>query len=303
MSALRPVVRGLTVRGVPRQPAIFLVFFSFILLIIGLVSLIIPPIITETAAFLRNFPSIVESINPDLQQYFDVSSLAQYLPNVTTNVVSLISGLFSNFIFVLTTLFFALYFLLEEDLFPRLLGPYLTKKEIRYYEEVALHVERRLTAWFWGQFTLMTIIGLVTYTVLLSLGVRFALPLAVLAGLLEVVPNIGPLLSSIPAALIGFSDGPLRGISVLIAYFVIQQLENAFIVPFIMRRAVGVNPILTLMSLIIGGKVGGVLGVLLAIPFLIIMETVVSEVLLYYRNKNDKGEIHPEKSLGTGNHR
>ena len=135
--------------------------------------------------------------------------------------------------------------------------------------------EKRLNAWFWGELTLMTVVGIFTFIGLNLIGIRYALPLAVLAGLLEVVPNMGPVISAVPAVLIGMTYSYFTGFSTLALYFIIQQLENTFIVPFIMKRAVGLTPIVTLIALIVGGKLGGVMGILLAIPLFLFLETVL----------------------------
>jgi predicted PurR-regulated permease PerM len=285
MSALRPLVEYLTTKRIPRTPSVFIVFILFLLFFGSLVSLIIPPIVTETTTLVRNLPGIVENLNPELRRYIDINSVSQYVPTVTNNIFSILGNLFSNLLFLVTTMFFTLYFLLERDLVRRVLKPYLSAREVDHYASIADKVERRLTGWFWGQITLMTFIGIITFIGLNLLGVRYALPLAVLAGMFEVVPNIGPVIAAIPAVTIGFADSSFTGFSVLALAFVIQQLENAVIVPFIMRRAVGVNPILTLVSLLVGGKIGGVLGVLLSIPLLIVGETIVHEILVHYRKE------------------
>lgn len=290
-SALRPVVDYLADRRVPRGPSTFLVFFGFILIVVGLVYLIIPPIVSETTTFVRNFPTIVQSINPEVRKYIDFNSISQYLPNVTNNLFGIISNVFSNVFFVITTMFFALYFLMEKNVLERLLHPYFSKSQIEHMKRAALNVEARLTSWFWGQITLMTVIGVVTYICLFFAGIRYALPLAVLAGLLEIVPNLGPILSAIPAITIGLAESPVLGLSIAAIYIIIQQLENAVIVPIIMKRAVGLSPIMTLLSLLIGAKIGGVLGVLLSIPILIIGQAVVTEVMAYYNGKNKKQAI------------
>lgn len=295
MSSLRPFVAALIKRGLHRQIAVMLIYFGFMGIIAAIVSLISPPIVTETTSFLRNLPTIVQGLNPELREQLGIQNLTQYLPNVTNNFFSLVGGIFSNFFFVITTFFFGLYFLLEENLVRRVLSPYLPRNRLSYFEQVAERVERRLTVWFWGQLTLMMVIGVATFIVLSLMGVRYALPLAVLAGILEVVPNIGPIISAVPAITIGLTESYFTAFSVFIAYFVIQQLENAFIVPLIMRHAVGVNPITTLVSLIIGGKIGGMLGVLLAIPLLIIIETVISEVRSLWKTSLEKETNHAEQ--------
>jgi len=291
-SALRPIILFLVDRKWPRVPSTFLVFFGFILTFLGLVFIIVPPIVNETTAFVKNFPAIVQSLNPEIRKYIDVNSLVNYLPNVTNNIFRIIGSVFSNFLFVLSTLFFALYFLLEDGIFERTLSPFMPAHRVAHLRNISTGVEKRLTSWFWGQITLMTVIGTITYIALTLVGVRYALPLAVLAGFLEIVPNLGPILASIPAIIIGLDESYILGFSILAIYFIIQQLENALVVPFIMKRAVGVSPVLTLFMLLVGGKIGGVLGVLLAIPLLIIIEAVSTEILAQFRkDKKTKHEI------------
>ena len=124
----------------------------------------------------------------------------------------------------------------------------------------------------------MTVVGLLTFIGLNLIGIRYALALAVLAGLLEAIPNLGPTISSIPAILLGFAVSPVMGVTALALYFIIQQLENNLIVPVVMKKAVGLNPIITLIALIVGGKIAGVLGVILAVPTTIFIETVLIEI-------------------------
>lgn len=288
MSALRPIAGFLKRKGMPRQAAIFVVFFGFVLVFVSLVSLIVPPIFSETAAFFRNFPALEKKLSPEITKYVDLSSFFQYVPSVTNNIFSIVGNVFSNFLFIITTLFFALYFLLEESLIRKFFTIFLSDEELDHYEIIVTHVESRLTSWFWGQITLMLIIGFMSYVGLVLLGIKYAVPLAVLAGLLEAVPTIGPILSAIPAILIGLSDSYITGTFILALYFIIQQAENTLIVPIVMKKATGISPILILIALVIGGKVGGVLGVLLSIPMLIVGETVVREVFLHYKRKGKK---------------
>ena len=93
----------------------------------------------------------------------------------------------------------------------------------------------------------------------------------------RLTPPFGPIISAIPAALIGFSHSYILGLSNIALYFVAQQLENNLIVPIVMNKIVGVHPVITLMALIIGGKLAGVLGVLLAVPTTIFIETLLIE--------------------------
>ncbi|MBI4004928.1 AI-2E family transporter [Candidatus Roizmanbacteria bacterium] len=281
MSALRPAVRMLVDRlQIPRKLAAVMIYLLFILAIVFLVSLILPPILTETTTLLRNLPGIIREIvvDPNIRSSLQVDSLTQYLPNVTSQALEIVGKLFSNVIFLVSTLFFGFYFLMEENIIRRFLERFVSPEKAHAVDLIFEKAERRMSAWFWGELALMCIVGFLTFFGLNLIGMKYALALAVLAGLFEVVPNLGPTLSAIPAVLIGLSISPITGIVTLALYFIIQQLENTLIVPFVMKKAVGLDPIVTLIALIIGGKIGGVLGVLLAIPLLLFIGTFYFEV-------------------------
>jgi predicted PurR-regulated permease PerM len=279
MSALRPAVHGLENKGVPRKIAAVLVYFLFIFVFVYLFSLIVPPIVIEVTALIRNLPLIVRDVvDPTISQWLQLDTITQYIPNVTQQIFDIIGNVFSNIVFVVSTLFFGFYFIIEEDTIQRFVTKLYDDEKSTKIIATFKHAEKRLSAWFWGQITLMLVIGLLTFIGLSLIGMKYALALAVLAGLLEVVPNLGPTIAAVPAVLIGFSISNVTGLATLALTVIIQQLENAFIVPLIMRRAVGLDPIVTLVALIIGGKIGGVLGVLLAIPILLFVGTFVFEI-------------------------
>jgi len=144
-------------------------------------------------------------------------------------------------------------------------------------ESLAHKVEVKTGAWVRGQIVLMFLVGFTTYIGLTILGVEFALPLAVIAGLLELIPTIGPIVSAIPAAIIAFTQGPLLGLGVIALYILIQQLENNILVPKVMEKAVGLSPLITIFSLLVGAALFGILGAVLAVPFAAITYLIVED--------------------------
>jgi len=220
-----------------------------------------------------------------------------YIPNVTNNIFGVVSAVFSNTLFIMTTLFFGLYFLLEENLASRFFHHYFSRETADRIVSTFYTAEKRMSSWFWGELTLMMVVGAMTYVGLTLIGVKYALPLAILAGLLEVVPNIGPIISAVPAIIIGFSQSVFAGFSSLALYIVVQQLENNLIVPVIMKRAVGINPILTLLALLIGGRIGGVLGILLAVPLFLFVETIIHEYIRPHYLSSSKEQAKKEDPL------
>lgn len=279
MSAFKPYVAFLAGKKIPRFLAAVMIYIIFILLVFGAFVLMLPPLITETTLLIRTLPSVIQRVAPNLATTLDLNNVFQYLPNIANQFFDVVKGIFSNTIFIITTLFFGFYFLLEEDVIRKIVQQFFDPPTVLRILTIFNKAEKRLSAWFWGQISLMTIVGLLTYVGLQLLGMRYALALAVLAGLLEAVPNLGPTLSAVPSVLIGFSISYIMGFATLALYFVVQQLENNLIVPLIMKRAVGLSPIITLIALLVGGRIGGVLGVVLAIPITVFLETMLIEIV------------------------
>ena len=142
-------------------------------------------------------------------------------------------------------------------------------------KSLLVRIENKLGAWLRGQLVLMLIIGVATYLGLILLGVDYALALAVIAGLLEIVPILGPIISAVPALIMGFVISPVTGFAVIGLYLLIQQLESNLIVPKVMQKAVGFNPLVTIIALMVGGQLMGIVGAILAVPIVIVAVEVV----------------------------
>ena len=281
--ALRQPVDFLEKKKIPRSISSFIIYFIFVFIIFYLFALIIPPLAGEIIVLFKNLPHIIIKVFPTLSSNFNLSFLSNNIPSLANETINLIKTAFSNIIFVTSTLFFGFYFLLEKNLAKRLLENFFDDMELSKINLISERAQRRMSGWFWGEIILMIVVGLLTYVGLSLMGMKYALALAVLSGLFEVVPNLGPITATIPAFFIGLSQSYVSGLSMIALYFIVQQLENNLIVPFVMKKAVGIHPIITLIALIIGGKLAGIMGVILAIPTTIFLETILIEM-----NKFDK---------------
>ncbi|MFC1756974.1 AI-2E family transporter, partial [Patescibacteria group bacterium] len=147
------------------------------------------------------------------------------------------------------------------------------------YEDYALGLWKRsknkIGKWIQGQILLGILVGMLVYLGLTILQVEYALSFALLAAVFELIPIFGPILASIPPIMLAFLQSPSLGLAVLILFIIIQQFENHLIYPLVVRKIVGIPPILVILSIIIGGSLGGFFGILLAIP----VATVVVELL------------------------
>lgn len=280
-AALNPLVERLEKIKIPRVLAIvfiYLVIFAFLVLML---AGIIPPLANQTATLVTRLPEYLKSLGlagvEENLVRFQVEQLLDRLGSISLSLVRTTISIFGNLIVVFTLVFISFYLLLERENLDEYLSKLFGDGKDRKIARLVKLIEKRLGNWFRAQISLMVIVGVMTYIGLRLLGIDFALPLALLAGFLEIVPNIGPIISAVPAILAGLALSPLMGLSVAGLYFVIQQLENNLIVPQIMAKEVGVNPLVTLLALITGFKVGGVAGAVLAIPVVTLIETLVKE--------------------------
>ena len=148
--------------------------------------------------------------------------------------------------------------------------------------EVLTAISLSLRKWLVTQLIAMVVIGVVSTVVLLILGVNAAVPLGVIAGLLEFVPTVGPILSALPAVAMGFVDSPEKALAVVIAYVAIQQMENYLLIPFLMREGVNLPPALTIIAQALMALIFGFLGLLCAVPAL--AATMVAVKMLYVQD-------------------
>lgn len=284
-TALDPVVDKLTKFKVPRGLSILILY---ILLIGGLVwglSSIVSPLVEQTTNLANRLPVWFDQLGDWLESIgvegIDGSLVAQQfsqLGAIPANLVHFLIFIFSNLVSVIAILVITFYMLLErKNLSKYLLALFGGEGEARAKTFID-RLEMRLGGWVRGELLLMLIIGLITYIGLLLLKIPYALPLAILAGLLEILPNIGPIISAIPAILVGFTISPLMGLAVASLYFFLQQLENSLVAPKIMQKAAGVNPLVTIISLAVGFQVGGAMGAILAVPAVIVLQ-VIADVL------------------------
>ncbi len=281
MVILNPLVRKLSRFRIPRGPSVLIVYF-FVFGVVGVsLASVIPVLLEQTGNFAQGLPSYIEHLNINSAIADQVSR--QLLAQVGTlpgRIVELTVSVVSNFISVLTVLTFTFYLLLLRDKLESQLVFLFGEKKSQEIGDLIDELEVKLGGWARGQLLLMVTVGFFNYIGLTLLGVPFALPLGILAGFLEILPYIGPVIAGIPAVVIGFGISPLIGAATVALAFLVQQVENYVLVPKIMERSVGVNPVVTLLSLAIGFRIAGIVGVLVSIPVVITLRVVAKKHLL-----------------------
>ena len=279
MTAINPVVKLAQKKKIPILPVMFVIY----LLVIGLISLVvaslIPALVDQSKALFTNLPNYVASLEENYSIHLDSSVSNGYLASIPSNIFKFAAGAFSNILNIMAVFFITYYLTLERPyLHKYLLHLFKDGKKEEKAEELVKAVEGKVGGWVRGEIFLMGIIGVMTYFGLLLLGIPYALPLAVLAGILELVPNIGPIIAAIPAILIGLTISPVVAVGATILSTLIQQLENNLIVPKIMESATGIKPLITILILLIGYQLGGIAGAILSMPLYLTASTVYTHI-------------------------
>jgi predicted PurR-regulated permease PerM len=273
MSALKPIVEYFEKYHIPKILSIIFIYLVIFGIIGVAVSSLIPALVSQTTYFISSFPKYVSIISPYFQ--IDIKSLTQQIAPVSENVVKVTVGLFSNIFTTMTVLVFTFYLLLERKYLDKFVNGILHKDDAEKTMTVIQDIENNLGAWLRGEFILMLFIGIFVYIGLLFLRVDFALPLAIIAGFMEIVPIIGPIISGIPAVLVAMSISPVLGLATIALYFIVQQIENNLIVPFVMKRAVNMPPLVSIIALLVGSKLAGITGAILAIPIAVMLRSII----------------------------
>lgn len=280
VSVLNPLIVKLIKFKIPKGISISLTYILMFMLLGLSVGSIVPPLVEETTNLANNLPRYFQS--SELSRYVNedvIRQIASQLGSVPGQVVKFIFSLFNNVLSILTVVIFSFYILLVRDKFDQNLEFLLGKDKSKNISELINTLEVRLGGWARGQLFLMLSIGILSYIGLLVLRIPYALPLALLAGIFEIVPYIGPIIAAVPAIILGFSISPFVGFAAIGLTVLIQQIENYLLVPKIMEKSTGVSPIIILICLAVGYRLAGISGMIVSIPVVIIIQTLIQERL------------------------
>ncbi|MBI2645156.1 AI-2E family transporter [Candidatus Uhrbacteria bacterium] len=289
-SALSPLVNAMHTKGIPRGLGVLVIYIAIFSIFTFAITLLIPPLVEQYTQFAKAFPAyaerfmgIAQSMNPDvnvleqLKKGFQAveSSLVQAAGGIFIKIFDFIKGIIAFFfVFVVT-----FYMIVQERAIKGAIH-LVTPTRYRYYVDGLIsQIQKKIGLWLRGQLILSFIIFLMVFIGLVALGVPYALILALVAGLAEFVPYIGPVLGSVPAIFIAFDQSPLLALWVVLLFLCIQRLENDFIVPRVMQKTIGINPLVSIIAILVGAKLAGFLGVLLAIPVTAILGVIIEDMI------------------------
>ncbi|OGE87838.1 MAG: hypothetical protein A3J07_03960 [Candidatus Doudnabacteria bacterium RIFCSPLOWO2_02_FULL_49_13] len=287
-SAIDPLADFLYKRRVPRALSVLFVYILFLGLIALVGFILVPPMISQfneiqNADVIQSFTTKIgvyrESLSHSTIGQGINNSLKELANNFGGTLFATTKGVVTGMLSVVTILVISFYLTVEENgmkNFIRHLAPY---KHQAYIARLVTKIQMKMGAWVLGQVILSAVVFGLVFIGLTVLKVKYALVLALAAGVLEIVPFIGPFISGTIACFFAFLQSPTLAAGVLVMWVVAQQLESNIVVPIVMSKSVGLNPILVLLGILVGASLGGVLGALISVPVMGGISVFLSDVM------------------------
>lgn len=279
MSSVLPFVRFLRKRRIPKLPAVIIAFLGVVSAILLLILPLIPFVITQIQTLISGFPVYLKEATQTLGFPVDHNQIQEYLTNEAKNfgrnAFSFTTQVFGGIFSFLMMFIISFYLLLYYDEMKKLFASAFKPEHRPFILATIDKTNEKLGSWLRGQVILCFFIGLISWISLILLGIPNALPLALLSGLLEIVPTLGPILSAVPAVIVALTISPTMALSVIIVYILIQLIENNLLVPKVMEKAVGLNPVIVILGVLIGANLIGFAGGLLAIPLITFIIVII----------------------------
>lgn len=279
-----PMVEFMCKFKIHRSLAIFIIFIIVVTLFLLLFSILIPKLISQIVQFVKELPMIYDTIlklveqqDTKLFQKFDLESyLMQYRSNlvsISTKLLNMISQKAQGFGFSLIfipLLFY--YFLRDYDHFPELIDSVFPASRIPEVREFFEEYNRILSSYFRGQVIIALMVAVASWITLTLFRVKFAIVIAILGGVLNFVPVLGPIIASIPAIFLALLNSPLTALLVGIILFFINQITSVIIFPSLISKQVKLSPVVIIVAVLAAGNMMGAVGVLLVLPLIIMFK-------------------------------
>lgn len=285
-----PLADWVEKKNIPRVASAPLIFLGVLVFVGFIFYWIIPSLIGELGNLIKHFPQYIAENTakyPFLVQYNVGSSIDQAVLSALNYINEQALSIFFSTVSVLSNLFYvflafaiAFYLTVEKNLIKLNLRKIIDHGQHKNLALILDEIETKMGRWFVGQVVLSLVSGTAIFIGLTFLGIPFALPLAVLAAVLRFIPFLGGMISDTTGIIIAFLSSPVLGIITFFMYYFIQQIESYILIPYVMKKSVGLNPIVVIVAVVSGGQLGGIAGALLALPVTIIIVVLAKEFVL-----------------------
>ena len=317
-SALEPVIGQIRTRTpLGRGAAILATYATFLLAVIGLVLIVVPAAFNQFNQIVAELPALLEQGRAwaaDVRPRGLSTSLTALMDSLETSIrpappdpdeVAEVGLTVAEVVVSLATLLAIVFFwLVEHARIQRFVLAFLPAHRRGGARDAWNEIETRLGLWVRGQLILMGTIGVATGILYTVIGLPSAMLLALIAALTEAIPLIGPLIGAIPAVLVAATVSPQLALLVAAIYVLIQFIEGNVLVPHVMRNTIGISPFLVIVSLLIGGAAGGLVGALLGVPvaaaIVVVLERLQARKVRVAQDPGSLESVSEEEATALG---
>ncbi len=295
---LNPLITKLEDKKINRTRGIFIVYLFILALLFILSFLVLPKIGREFKKLFNNFPNYIDRASaltdelyrkyyknfenfPDIFDKLEESLLGTIdtvQKIIVTGLAKFFNGIINTFSKVVNLVLIPIltfYFLRDKEYFKNLLISFIPKKHRSEIIDLAREMDESLGKFVRGRLLLALYVGVATTILLLIVRVDFAIVIGFITGIADIIPYIGPFLGFMPAVFFAFLDSPLKAFWVGLCFLAIQWVENNVLAPKIIGKSIGIHPLTILISLIIGGGMYGVVGMIFAVPFVAVSKILI----------------------------
>lgn len=305
--ALNPIINYLESKKITRIMGVLIVYLSIIAVFFIVAFLIIPKSSVEIKRLITNMPTYFEEVskmvdNLYTRYYSTLGDLPPMFKGIETvildNIVNIenamgsavkifIGGIIntlSKFVSIVLTPILTLYFLVDKDFFKERIQKLIPKKHRLDIMYLAKKIDYSLSKFVRGRLLMSLYVGVITTVVLMIMGIEFAFVIGFITGIADIVPYIGPLLGFIPAVFFAYLSSPIKVLWVSIFFILIQWAENNILAPKIIGENLGMHPLIILLSIVIGGGIFGVFGMILSVPIVAVFKILYK----FFKEKHKK---------------
>ena len=281
-SALEPILRYAQSKKIPRLLSLIVIYLLFFIFFAALIYIFLPLLLDQLRDFFQNYPTYFGKIEeaagvitflPGLSGNIHelLSQLTEQIPSFTS-LISYASSIFGGVLSFVVVLVVSFYLSISRNALDNFLKAILPPQFEVYVHSLWVRAQYKMGRWLQAQILLSFIMALITGLGLWILGVKYAFLVAVIAGVLEIVPYVGPIVAGGLATLLALSQSATLGLCTLVFFVAAQQLEGHILVPLLIKKLVGLNPVAVILAMLIGAKLGGILGILLAVPIAAVID-------------------------------
>lgn len=299
-SVVEPAVKWLVKRNIPRILSSILVYAGIIIAFVFLFYFVVPPLLGEMVSAFNSVPKYIKTIDiftpvdkdvyrgtkilfPDMPNTISVgdiiSNVTTAISNFSGGIFDTVASFFGGIISTILVMVIAFYLSVREDGVGEFLSIVTPVEHEKYVRGLWQRAETKIARWMQGQLALGVVVFIFIYLGLSIIGVKHALLLALIAGIFELIPVVGMTLSAIPAFFIALLDGGVGvGLFVIGLYLIVQQIEAHAIYPLVVKKLVGVPPLLVIIALVAGAELAGLVGAILSVPVSVALMEYIDDV-------------------------